>query len=268
MKRKFVFGAILCIALSMSLTSQAKGDWRKGIWNRDVSEHLLNVNIEAVPVITEAFKTTTPWAAGFNAGYEYKMRPSIIHKKVSFGFGGHLGVTRFFGADISTTVIGNELSQSWDSYKSYTEVPLLLDFNAYFNFRRSNIFLGLSAGVNLMLGERDASLNQIGPSSTKDLEDVYLQQFGKEIDIVSIQLNDNNLSLNHIIPTFRVMLGYTYELSQDWCLRIKAGIDYQMKYADEFKGFHLDSDYYEFYHSHDSPQMLNPFVSVGFVYSL
>lgn len=268
MKKIFFLGAIFFIALFAGQTSQAKGDWRKGIWNRDVSEHLVGVNIEAIPVITEAFKNTTPWAAGFNAGYEYKMRPSIIHNQVSFGFGGHLGVSRYFGKDINTTVVGHQLDQRWDSYKSYTEIPLLLDLNMYLNFKRSNLFLGVSAGINFMMGERDASLNQIGPSSTKELEEQYLLQFGKDVDIISIQLNDNNVSLTHVIPTFRAMLGYTYELSADWRLRFKAGVEYQMKYSDEYKGFHLDSDYYDYYHKHDSPAMLNPFVSVGFLYSL
>ncbi|MGP1514836.1 MAG: hypothetical protein ACTTJH_02630 [Bacteroidales bacterium] len=268
MKKMIISGTFLCILLSMTLMSFATGDWRKGIWNRDISEHLLCFNVETIPVLTEAFKSTTPWAFGFNTGYEYKIRPSIIHSRISFGFGGHFGVSRYFGSNINTTVIGHELNQRWDSYKSFTEIPLLLDVNMYFNFKTSNIFIGVAGGINLMLGERDASLNQIGPSSTSELERQYLVQFGKEVDIVSIQLNENNVSLNHIIPTFRAIVGYTYEFSQDWSMRIKVGVDYQMKYADEYKGFHLDSDYYEYYHRHDSPQMLNPFFSIGLLYSL
>ncbi len=268
MKRVFYIVSILCVATFMPLLSSAKGDWRQGIWNRNVSENLFSINVEAIPVITDAFKNTTPWAAGFNLGYEHKMRPSIIHGKVSFGYGGHIGLSRYFGKSITTTVIGHELHQRWDKYKSYSEIPILLDFNMFLNLKRSNIFLGVSAGVNLMLGERDASLNQIGPSATKDLEEMYAFSYGKDIDVVSIQLNENNVSLTRVIPTFRVQLGYTYELSQDWALRIKAGLDYQMQYDDEYKGFHLDADYYDFYHSHESPQMLNPFFSVGLVYSL
>lgn len=268
MKKLSIFGAILCIVLSTGLNTYAKGDWRKGIWNRDVAENLFSLNIEAVPVISDAFKPTTPWAAGFNLGYEYKMRPSIIHGKVTFGFGGHLGLSRYFGKDINTEALGADLEQLWDSYKSYTEIPILLNFNMYYNLKRSNIFVGISAGVNLMLGERDAALNQIGPSSTAELEAEYLAQFGNEVNIISIQKSNNDISLTHVVPTFRFMVGYTYEFSQDWSLRIKAGAEYQMKYEDEYKGFHLDSDYYEFYHQHDSPQMLNPFISVGLVYSL
>ncbi len=259
---------ISCVALSASLTSLASGDWRKGIWNRDVSENLLSLNIEALPIITEAFKNTTPWAGGFNLGYEYKMRPSIIHNKISFGLGGHIGVSRYFGKSISTPVYGHNLDQFWDHYKSYTEIPIMLDANVYWNFKRSNLFIGVSAGINLMLGQRDASLEMIDTINTKDFEDAYKLTHNKEVDMISIQKDANNVALNHILLTFRGMIGYTYELSQDWSLRVKAGVEYQGKYSDEFKGYHIDSDYIDRYHNEDSPSMLNPFFSIGIVYSL
>lgn len=268
MKKLFIVCIVATVALTSGFTSEAKGDWRSGIWNRDVSENLFSINIEAIPMMTEAYKNTTPWGAGFNAAFEHKMRPSIIHGKGSVGYGGHLGLTRYFGKGIDTHAEGANLNQTWDNYKSYTEIPAMLDVNFYLNFAKSNIFIGLSAGVNFMLGERDAALNQVGPSSTADIEQSILYSFGREVDVISIQKNQNNVSLTHIIPSFRLQLGYVRELSQDWKIRIAAGMEYQMKYSDEYKGFRIDADYYEMYHEHDSPAMMNPFVSVGFVYSL
>ena len=198
----------------------------------------------------------------------YKMRPSIIHNKISFGLGGHIGVSRYFGKSISTPVYGHNLDQFWDHYKSYTEIPIMLDANVYWNFKRSNLFIGVSAGINLMLGQRDASLEMIDTINTKDFEDAYKLTHNKEVDMISIQKDANNVALNHILLTFRGMIGYTYELSQDWSLRVKAGVEYQGKYSDEFKGYHIDSDYIDRYHNEDSPSMLNPFFSIGIVYSL
>lgn len=249
-------------------TSIALGDWRQGIYNRDVNENLLMVNVEVIPVITEAFKNTTPWAAGFTAGFEHKMRPSTISSRFSFGLGAHLGVTRYFGKDIETPTIGTELNQTWDKYKSYTDIPLLIDFNFYYNLRRSNIFIGCAAGVNFMLGERDAALNSIGPSPRTDLEEAYSSAFGKDVTIISIQKDANNVSLNHVIPTFRFQLGYMYELSTNWRIRALVGAEYQMKYSDEYSGFRVDANYIELYHDHDSPASLNPFIAVGLSYSL
>ncbi|MBP3253189.1 MAG: hypothetical protein IJ250_06835 [Bacteroidales bacterium] len=268
MKKISIICAVACVMLSFNASVFAGGDWRKGIYNRDVSENLLSVGVEAVPVITEAFSSTTPWALGFNAGFEHKMRPSIIHNKVSFGYGLHSGVTRYFGKHINTTAAGNELQQQWDKYKSYTQIPLMLDLNIYYNFSRSNIFAGVSAGVNFMLGERDARVDSIGPSITSELEDAYNLAHGKDVDFISIQLNENNVSLTHVIPTFRFHLGYVYEISPDLRLRAVAGIEYQMKYEDEYRGVHIDATYLTYYHQHNSPQMLNPFISLGISYSL
>jgi hypothetical protein len=81
-------------------------DWRKGIWNRDVKENLLIINCEAMPQISKAYKNTTPIGCGLTFGFEHKTRPSIIHGKGSFGFGGFLGVSRYFGKDIKNHCIG------------------------------------------------------------------------------------------------------------------------------------------------------------------
>ena len=284
MKRIFIFCAAICMLVANPLradnnsklsnnsnnnTSNIQmGDWRQGIYNRDVSEHLAIVNVEAIPVITKAFKETTPWAFGFIAGYEYKMRPSVIHNKFSFGLGLHLGVTRYFGKDINATATGSETDKKWDSYKSYTEIPLMVDFNMYYNFKRSNIFVGISGGINFMLGQRDARVDTIGNTVTQELEDAYNLAYASDITVISIQKDENNVSLNHVIPTFRFNVGYMYELTPNVRLRAIAGLEYQFKYFDEYKGFRLGTNYYEYYHQHDSPAMLNPYISIGAVYSL
>lgn len=244
------------------------GDWREGVFNRDVSEHLIIVNAQFVPVITKAFKNTTNCGLGFTAGYEYKLRPSIIHNQISFGFGGFIGIFRYFGKSIDLTAVGNDTDKQWDKYKSYTEIPLMLTANVYYNIGRSNIFLGIGAGINLMLGEKDARVDTIGPTTTSVLEDTYNLSYGRDVNIISIQKDENNVSLNHVIPTLRFEVGYMYEISPDFRLRAEVGLEYQAKYFDEYKGFRLDHNYYQYYHQHDSPSSLNPYISIGVAYSL
>lgn len=256
------------LSCNNSLSGISAGDWREGIWNRDVSENLIIINAEAIPVISSVFKPTTPWGLGFTAGFEHKMRPSIIHGKVTFGYGIHSGVTRFFGKRINVSAHGNEVEQTWDKYKSYTDIPVLLDLNMYYNKKRSNLFIGISAGINLMIGERDAAIYNDDASVAEGAGNIAQLANEKNADIVSIQITDNNLSLNHVIPTFRLQVGYMYELTQDLRLRFQAGIDYQMKYFDEYKGLRVNENYISIYHQHDSPAMLSPFVTIGLVYSL
>lgn len=282
MRRAVIFFAAVCLLTSNVLkaddntrqltisdySSLPLSDWREGVYNRNVSEHLALFNIEVIPVITNAFKETTPWAFGFNIGYQYKIRPSVIHSKLSYGFGLNIGVTRYFGKDIDAVAIGSETLKQWDSYKSYTNIPIMAEFDMYYNFKRSGIFIGVSAGINLMLGQRDARVDSIGRSVTQELEDAYNLAHGTDISIISIQKDENEVSLNHVIPTFRFHIGYIRELTANWRLRALAGVEYQMKYSDEYKGFRMGTDYFDYYHQHDSPSMLNPFISVGVAYSL
>lgn len=243
------------------------GDWRVGIWNRDVNENLILVNYEALPIISSAYKTTTPFACGLTFGYQHKMRPSIIHNRFSFGYGGHIGVIRYFGADVKTKFIGNNDEQTVDSYKSYTYIPVLLEFNLYYNFSRSNLFLSVEAGCNLMLGQKDCHLSDGG--IVRQINDSTISVNNGD-RVISVQKDANKVSLTRAIPTGRASLGYMYELNQDFRIRVQAGIEYEMKYKDSFSGYYNDVDagYIESFHKGDQPATITPFVSIGLAYSL
>lgn len=282
MKKASIILSMLCLAFSWGAMAENDGknidintnntpvysqmnDWRIGDYRRKVTENFISFDVEAMPVIATEFKETTPWAAGLRIGFEHKTRPSSISSRFSIGYGGHIGVNRYFGQEIEVSAIGNPNAIARDKFKSYTEIPAMLDFNWYYNFHRSNISLGLSAGVNILLGERDATVSEFDSIYVPSIMADALESLGY---IASVQQNANNVVVSHIIPTARVLLGYMFEMSQDWRLRIQAGMEYQMKYADEYKGMYLDTDYLEFYHKGDSPAALNPFVSVGLIYSI
>jgi long-subunit fatty acid transport protein len=195
------------------------------------------------------------------------MRPSIIHNKFSLGYGGHIGVTRYFGADIKTKFIGNNDEQTVDSYKSFTYIPVLLDINFYYNLKRSNIFLGIEAGCNIMLGQRDCHLKDGG--IVRQINDTTFIVDNSD-GVISVQQDANKVSVTRVIPTGRVMLGYMYELNQDFKIRAQVGVEYQMKYKDSFSGYYNDADagYIDSFHKGDQPAAIYPFATIGLVYSL
>ncbi|MBQ9253803.1 MAG: hypothetical protein IJ213_03085 [Bacteroidales bacterium] len=282
MKKISIIFSVFCIALSLNAvaenndvkTSQKDNsapsysqmnDWRIGNYRRKVKENFITLDVEAIPVITKELKDATAWGGGLRVGYEHKTRPSSISSRFSIGFGGHIGVDRYFGKDIKVSAIGNHNEIAKDKFKSYTEIPAMLDFNWYYNWNRNSFAIGVSAGANFLLGQRDVALKELTDTPA------VLTRLGLNPEgyIASIQQDENEVSLTHVIPTARGLLTYMHEFSQDWRFRIQAGVEYQMKYKDEYKGFYLNgSDYLELYHKGDSPASLNPFVSVGLVYSL
>lgn len=240
-------------------------DWRVGNYRRKVKENYLTCDIDVIPVIAAGFSETNPWGAGVRFGYEHKTRPSSISSRFSIGYGGHIGISRYFGKDIEVSAVGNPNAITRDSYKSFTEIPIMLDFSWYYNFSRSSIALHLSAGINMLLGQRDATVT--------DFNEEYFDQTAIDLlnnngYVASVQNEPNDVAISHIIPTFRAGLGYMYELSQDWRFRVQAGVEYQMGYEDDYSGYFLNTNYMPYYHKGTSPASLNPFVSVGFVYSL
>jgi len=240
-------------------------DWRTGDYRRRVSENIITLDAEANMNMLSNFENTNPWGAGFRIGFEHKMRPSSISSRFTIGYGLQLGVSRYFGKDIKVEALGSHDLIKRDAYKSYTEIPFLLNFNWYYNFNRSSISLGLSAGVNFMIGQRDLTLDYI-----------YINEhFGISTDneefinySASVQKDENNVSLTHVRPTARVVLGYMTELSEDWRLRVQAGAEYKMQYDDKYSGYYLDKGYIEQYHEGTSKANLAPFLSIGLGYSL
>ncbi|MDO5760574.1 MAG: hypothetical protein Q4Q06_06070 [Bacteroidota bacterium] len=280
MKRVFLLFAIMMFSLysfaegepktnlyksSQDFVSQMN-DWRMGDYKRRVTENFLTLDFEGNMNMLSSFENTNPWGAGLRLGFEHKVRPSAISSRYTMGYGVQLGVNRYFGKDIKVGALGSHDLVKRDSYKSYTEIPLLLNFNWYYNFNRSSISLGVAAGVNFMLGERDLALDYV----------VVEEYFGMSTDNIEFadyvaskqQQEDNTVSLTHVRPTARAVLGYMVELSPDWRLRAQAGVEYQMQYEDKYSGYYIDKGYIEQFHEGTSKANITPFLSIGFAYSL
>lgn len=241
------------------------GDWREGIWNRKVKENYITLDFEVSPNMVSNLKQTNAWGGGIRAGFEHKTRPSTISSNFSIGYGFHIGLSRYFGKKINVEAVGSHDKIRRDSYKSYSEIPLMLDFNYYYNFGKNSASIGLSAGVNLMLGQRDVALDYV----------VVEEYFGMSTDNIefedytaSKQKDESNVSITHVRPTGRINLGYMRELSENWRFRAQAGLEYQMKYEDKYSGYFNGSGYIEQFHEGTSKANVNPFFSVGLVYSL
>lgn len=242
-----------------------KSDWREGVYRRRVSENLISLDVEGVFNVVENLSETNPWGLGVRVGFEHKTRPSTISSRFTIGYGLQLGVSRYFGKDIKVEALGSHDLVKRDSYKSYTEIPLLLNFNWYYNFKRSCVSLGVSAGVNFMLGQRDVALDYV----------IMEEYFGIGTDnwefadyVASKQQNSNDVSLSHVRPTGRIVLGYMLELSEDWRFRVQTGVEYQMGYEDKYSGYYFNKGYISQYHEGTSQANITPFLSVGLAYSL
>lgn len=279
MKRITILFAVLLFAVQSFATQDEKpeqkntdqtvysqmNDWRDGVYRRRVKENLIFLDVEGVVNAVEDLFETDPWGLGVRVGFEHKTRPSTISSRFTIGYGLQLGVTRYFGKDIKVEALGSHDLVKRGAYKSYTEIPLMLNFNWYYNFKNSCISIGLSAGANFMLGQRDVALDYV----------VIEEFFGMSTDNyefrdyeASIQQDANNVSLTHIRPTGRVVLGYMTELSEDWRFRIQAGLEYQMGYDDKYSGYYLNTGYIKRYHEGISKDNFTPFLSVGLAYSL
>ncbi len=279
MKRIFPLFAVLVFALQVFAEKEKQvdvynnstnvfsqmNDWRTGDYKRRVTENFITLDVEANMNMLSNFENTNPWGAGFRIGFEHKTRPSAISSRFTLGYGVQIGVSRYFGKDIKVEALGSHDLVKRDSYKSYTEIPLLLNFNWYYNFNRSSLSLGVAAGVNFMLGQRDLALDYV----------IVDEHYGISTDIsqfsdyaASIQQDDNSVSLTHVRPTARVVLGYMMELSADWRIRMQAGVEYQMQYDDKYSGYYFDKGYIEQYHEGTSKANIAPFLSIGLGYSL
>ncbi len=225
-----------------------KTDWRNGRWQRNVPEHLLNINLNGAYVISSGYKNLTPFGVGLTAGYLYKARHWSFAPHFAVSYGGYLGAVYYRGATVKRDAQGARHEVVTDRYKSHTNIPFMLNVNLHYDFNKTSIYLGLDAGVNMMIGEKDF----------------------ESADTVFIQKNTDELRITRFVPTAKAKLGFTQEFTPSIKMRVQAGVQYELGYKDDFNGVYYNGGYFPEVGKTDLKHeaSLDPFVEVGLVISL
>lgn len=234
---------------SSSIKTEIKTpDWRYAQWNRHVPEHLLAINIAGSYTITQNYVNTNPFGAGLTLAYQYKLRHWKTNPNFTTSFGGYSGVLFYRGASVERVAEGARHEIIIDRLKSYTYVPLMLNANIHYNFKKTSIFFGIDAGVNMMIGEKDFELD----------------------DIIYIQKNFDEIKVTRFIPTAKAKLGFMQDISPRMKLKFNAGVAYEMGYKDDFNGAYINGGFDESIEMTDlkHKDSLDPFAEFGLVISL
>ena len=124
----------------------------------------------------------------------------------------------------------------------------MLTANLHYDFKRTSIYLGVDAGANLMIGEKD---------------------FEKD-GAIFLQKNTDELRITRFVPSAKVKFGMTQELSPVIKLRFQAGVQYEMGYDDDYNGVYFnggfDPDLKKTSFGNDDS--IDPFAEIGIVFSL
>ncbi|MBP1629560.1 MAG: hypothetical protein H6Q15_453 [Bacteroidetes bacterium] len=203
MKKVFIFLSVCMLAFSVSAD-----DWRTGRYMNPVPEYLLSVNLDGKMMMGKN-ADLNPWGYGFSVEYLYKTgRKRNMVVSTAHGFGGKIGMSYFRGTDIPKDAVGSNNPVIFDQYKSFNYVPIMLSYNLFITHKRSHYILGVDAGINLMIRERDYA-------------DSTITYFNGE----------NEIKLTRVLPSFSAYFGYMYELSPNLRLKGKVGMDYTMGYV-------------------------------------
>ncbi len=223
-------------------------DWRNGQWKRNVPEHLVTIGLGGSPVITKAYSGQNPFFVSAFASYQYKTRRWSFNPHFTTSFGGYLGAAYYSGAKVERSANGAEHDITIDRFKSYTLIPIMLNANLHYDFYYISVLLGVDAGVNMMIGERD---------------------FATE-NVIYIQKNPEGVRISRFTPTARVKLGLTCDIAPKTKLSFQAGAQYTLGYKDDFKGMYFDGAFDAEVERIDLRQddSLDPFAEIGIVFSL
>ncbi len=229
-------------------TDVAKTDWRSGKWRRNVPEHLLTVGIGGTYTINAGAKTTNPFGVGATVAYQYKMRNWKINSHFTTSFGGYTGILYYRGASVVRTAEGARHDVIFDRYKSHAVVPLMLSANLHYDFNKTTIFLGVDAGANMIIGERDYE---------KD-------------GVIYVQKNVDELRITRFLPSARGKIGFMQEFSPSIKLKFQAGVQYEMGHKDDFNGAFANGGYDKDVVATDLERAaaIDPFAEIGLVISL
>lgn len=247
MKKIFIFLSVFLITFNLMAD-----DWRMGKYLKTVPEYFLSVNANGKKMIGTNSELN-PWGYGFTIEYLYKTgRKSDVKTSVAHGIGGHLGFSYFKGVDVTQEAIGANNPMSFDKFNSYNYMPIMLTYNFFITSGSSHFILGLDAGVNMMIREKDY----------------------KEEDFVTRYDGLNSYKITRFIPSASGYIGYMYELTTNIRIKGKVGADYIMGYKfDGFKEEYILNNSNqlvskEFRGKVETKGLINVSASIGLAYSL
>ncbi|MDR0970979.1 MAG: hypothetical protein LBM25_01165 [Bacteroidales bacterium] len=245
MKRVIIFFFVSFVALS--LFSQ---DWRRAKYMMPVPEYLVSLNVGGKMMLGEN-ADLNPWGMGFNASYQYKTGKKEGLLTVGHGFGGSIGLTYFPGKSVRLESIGLPWDSKFTSYYSFSYVPIMLSYNFYLIHNNANFFIGIDAGVQMMIREKDYKNT-----------------------IISYYVGTNDIAITHFLPSGSLYLGCMYEISTNWRIQARVGAEYVHGYTfDATTPFYyrdIDGNYVQSssFGKLKTKPLLNVFASVGVTYSL
>jgi len=197
MKKILFFFLINIIAISAF--SQ---DWRKGNYMEGPPEYFVILNMEGKMMMGENAELN-PMGYGFTAGYQYKTARKKGYTTTAHGLGAYLGYTYHRGVNIDFEAIGTPSTLTFSKYNSFGYVPIMLSYNFYITKNKMHYFLGLDAGIQMMIRE-------------KDYKNDYISYYNVE----------NEIKITHVLPAAKVYIGGMYEINRDFRLRAQIGADY------------------------------------------
>lgn len=254
MKKIFTFLLVSILAINVMAF-----DWRDGKYLVNPPEYLFSINPHGKMMLGDNAELN-PWGFGFTMDYLYKTgRKQGYTVSTAHGVGGHLGLTYFRGVNIDYAAVGALNMVTFDKYNSYNYVPIMLTYNFFITAKRSHYILGVDAGVNMMIRERD-----------------YFD--GEELIFYDGE-GLNPYDVTRFLPTASAYFAYMYELTTNIRLKAQVGADYIMGYKfdgkKEIHTIHVDEDTgvitptsQIIRHKMETDHLLNLSISLGFVYSL
>ena len=192
---------------------------------------------------------TNPWSIGFNVGYENRIRPYNKNNQVSLGWGVHSGVQIYPGLSIKHNATGAQEEVEFGNYRTYGYIPLMVSASMYITTRpTASFFLQLAGGGNMLLGQRD---------------------FASGENLIYVQKDPaNSVKLSHFIPSARFLIGFMTELTPNIRFRGSFGVQYEMGYSDEYKGYYLNGGYIERETVFSNDPTFSTVVELGLAFSL
>ncbi|MBP6429150.1 MAG: hypothetical protein KA273_02000 [Bacteroidales bacterium] len=245
MKKILFFFLINIIAISAF--SQ---DWRRGNYMDAPPEYFVMLNLDGNMMMGQN-ADLNPIGYGFTVGYQYKTGRKKGFTTTAHGLGGYLGYTYHRGSNFNVEPIGTPYSLTFSKYNSFGYVPVMLSYNFYITKNRMHYFLGLDAGIQIMIREKDY-----------------------KNELISYYNAENEIKITHVLPSAKAYFGGMYELNRDIRLRAQVGVEYV--------GGHTYDAMTPFYYRNQAGRailvessgkittqgLLNVSASVGVVYSL
>lgn len=204
MKKFFIF-----FLISFAALSAFSQDWRRGNYMAPPPEYFVMVNIDGKMMMGQN-ADLNPMGYGFTIAYQYKTGKKKGYLTSAHGFGGYLGYIYYKGAEFEVEPIGTPYNLTFSKHNSFGYVPIMLSYNFYLTHKKIHYFIGLDAGFQLMIRE-------------KDYKNLLISYYNAE----------NEINVSHFLPSGKVYLGAMYEINRDFRIRGQVGLDYVNGYTFE-----------------------------------